>query len=232
MAQLPLALRLKERASFANFVAGDNQAALEHVRAIARGQRAESVWICGHAGTGKSHLLAAACREADEAGLRSMYLALRADADPAVLQGLEGVELLALDDIERVAGLAEWEAALFALIDARLLRGGLLAAARQPPRECGFALPDFVSRASAAVLYRLRELDDSDLLAALERQAAARGLELDIATADYLLQRVSRDLITLTDWLDRIDQFALASQRRITIPLVRRVLEEQDAGLA
>jgi len=225
MGQLPLALRMHRHASFDSFVAGANLAALEHVRVVARGERRESVWLCGAASTGKSHLLAAACRAAAECGLRPMYLGLDPDADPSLLRELDGMDLLALDDVDRVAGIAEWEAALFAAVDARLTRGGLLLAARPAPRDCNFVLPDLASRAGAAAVYRLQALADTDLLVALQRQVTTRGLEVDDATAVYLLQRVNRDLGTLSDWVDRIDRYALASQRRITIPLVRRVLQ-------
>jgi DnaA family protein len=230
MAQLPLPLRLSRHATFASFVAGANAAVVEHIRAVALGERKDSIWLAGPAGTGKSHLLASACRAAGDAGLRPIYLALDPAADPGLLSELDGMDLIALDDVTRVAGRADWERALFTVMDARLGRGGLLAAAGAVPRESAFALPDLSSRAGAMTVYRLAEPGDDDLLAATRMQAELRGLVLDAATAGYLLQRVSRDLGTLIDWLDRIDRFSLAAQRRITIPLVRRVLEEADAA--
>ena len=63
MAQLPLALALADHASFATFVAGQNGAALEHVRSIAT-VPADTVWVWGAQSTGKTHLLQAACRAA------------------------------------------------------------------------------------------------------------------------------------------------------------------------
>jgi DnaA family protein len=49
---------------------------------------------------------------------------------------------------------------------------------------------------------------------------------------DYLLTRAARDMGTLMQWLDRIDRFALARQRTVTVPLLRQVLQEDpaDAG--
>jgi len=226
MAQLPLALKLNPHASFDSFVAGANRAAVEHLRAVAAGERAESVWLSGPAGSGRSHLLAAACRAAGDAGRRSIYLALDPGRDPGLLANLEAIDLIALDDLGRVAGRREWEAALFAVFDSRLVAGGLLLAADAPPADCGFALPDLTSRAAAAAVYRLGPLADEDLAEAVQRLAGARGLELDPGTAGYLLQRVSRELGAIRAWLERIDRYSLAAQRRITIPLVRRVLEQ------
>jgi DnaA family protein len=205
-------------------VAGANAAALEHVRAVAEGKRPEVVWLTGSTATGKTHLLAGACRAASEAGMRAMYLALDAARDPAMLRELEAVDLLALDDVHCAAGRADWERALFVTLDTRLQSGGLLLAADRAPRECGFGLADLESRATAAVVYRLAALDDEELTVAVTQLAAERGLRLEQPAASFLLQRVGRDLAGLTQWLDRIDRFGLASQRPVTIPLIREVI--------
>lgn len=224
MPQLPLALKLKAHAAFASFVAGPNGQALEHVRAVAGGERRESIWLFGPPGTGKTHLLAAACREAGEAGATAMYLAPDQGEDPRIVAELEALDLIALDDVHRVAGVGAWEAALFSLFDSRLQRGGLIVTGDAPPRDCGFDLPDLVSRAASLALYRLDHLGDEALEAAVLVHARERGLALDAAAVGYLLQRVSRNLGELTGWLDRIDRHALAEKRRVTIPLLREVI--------
>jgi DnaA family protein len=194
------------------------------VTAIARGERNDSIWLAGPASSGKTHLLSAACHTAGEVGLRPMYLALEPGGDPAALADLDAIDLLALDDVDRIAGLPDWEAALFPVLNARLDRGNLVMAALAAPGECGFALADLASRAAAAAIYRLSVPTEDELPQAVIRQAAQRGLDLDLAAANYLLLRLSRDLGELTRWLDRIDQFALAQQRRITIPLLRDLI--------
>ena len=42
---------------------------------------------------------------------------------------------------------------------------------------------------------------------------------------DYLLTRLPRDLPSLATLLSRLDQFALARKRAITLPLVREFLQ-------
>ncbi|HEY5666630.1 MAG TPA: DnaA regulatory inactivator Hda [Gammaproteobacteria bacterium] len=224
MAQLPLELKLKAHASFDAFVAGANLTAAEHVRSVAVGDRSDCVWVYGPKSTGKSHLLAAACRAASEKGQRAIYLSPDSVAEPEMLRQLEDTDFVALDDAQRVAGDPEWEQALFSLFNARLQKGGLVVAATAAPRETGFMLDDLVSRAGAAATYRLEYLDDEDLRAAAQRHATMRGLSLEPAALSYLLQRVSRDLAELTGLLDRIDRYALAAKRKITIPLLREVM--------
>lgn len=225
MSQLPLELTLKPHASFDSFVAGPNQVAVEHVRAIAAGDKRESIWLFGQSSAGKSHLLSAACRAATEAGRTAIYLPFPLEESPAMLAELADVDLIAADDVDRAAGQTSWEAGLFSMFNARLDRGGLIAAASVAPRDVPFALADLKSRAAAAASYRLGMLDDDALRDAVIVHARERGIALDAATAGYLLQRVSRDLAALTASLDRIDRYALTAKRRITIPLLKEAMD-------
>lgn len=226
-AQLPLPLSLEEHAEFETLVDGANGPAIKHVRALAEAQRGELVWVWAGRGAGKSHLLQAACRAADAAGKRAMYLPLAEGTElgPEALAGLDALDFLALDDIERRAGFGEWERALFDVLNGFLAGGrGLLMAASAPPGAAGFRLPDLASRAAASAVYRLHTLTDAEQVEALQRHARGRGLELDSAAARFLQARVTRDMPALCEWLHRLDTASLAAQRRITIPFIRASL--------
>ena len=231
MPQLPLSLRLADHARFETFVAGANSAAVAQVRAASEGAAA-AVWLFGPRGVGKSHLLQASCRSAASCGRRAMYVQLgpASGLPPEALADLEHLDLLALDDVGAIAGNAGWERRLFLVLEERLNRSGLLLAADTAAKAVGFALPDLASRAAAAVAYRLQPPDDSARVDALLVHADARGLELERAAAQYLLQRVDRDMAALLDWLDRLDSASLAEQRRLTIPFIRRLLEAERLG--
>jgi DnaA family protein len=228
--QLPLALQLESFARFGTFVAADgDEAAKRHVRAVADGTQRAALWLHGESGTGKTHLLQAACQAGSEAGLRVMYVPLRSVVSDDLLAGLEHIDLLALDDIDVVAGRPRWETRLFSLFDESLGRQStLLAGASRPPLEAGFMLPDLASRAAAMVVYRLESLDEAGCQQALMAHAAGRGLQLDETAARFLLHRVRRDMPEICRWLQRIDQAALAAQTRLTIPLIRRILSAAD----
>ena len=227
MGQLPLALTLANHASFETFVGGANAAAVEHVRSLAFGG-AGTVWLFGADGAGKSHLLQAACRAATAAGRRAMYVALPA-ASSEILADLEHVDVLAIDDVHRVAGDLDWEESLFVILNAYLSgSGALLLAAPTPAAQAGFRLADLASRGAGAVTYRLATLDDSERAAALQLHAGARGLTLDAAAVDYLLSRVARDMSVLIDWLARLDRASLTAQRRLTIPFIRELMARSE----
>jgi DnaA-homolog protein len=232
-AQLALPLSLEEHAEFATLVDGANAAVTAHVRALAAADRGELLWIWGPPGCGKSHLLQAASRDADARGKRAMYLPLGgSDLGPDVLAGLDALDFLALDDLERSAGRRSWERALFDVLNEFQTAGrALLMAAAGPPGALGFALPDLASRAAGAIVYRIHALDDDEQLEALQRHARGRGLELEPAAARFLQARVPRDMPALCTWLHRLDAASLAAQRRITIPFIRASLAaEPDAS--
>jgi DnaA-homolog protein len=230
--QLPLALRLAPAATFDTYVDGD-PAALAHIRAVAEGRRSDTIWLAADRGGGKSHLLQAACAAAGASGRRAMYvpLARQRELTPGMLEDLDTLELVALDDVETVAGNAAWERALFGVLTPMTARHpGVLLASARTPSQIAFELRDLASRAGGAIVYRLAPLSDEGRIEALRRHASNRGLRLEHAAAQFLLNRIARDMGTVSAWLDRIDAAALAAKRQITIPLIRSLLES-DGGL-
>jgi len=230
MQQLPLAMRLRERAVFESFVPGPNLEAVESLQALAAGRATGVAWLSGSAGVGKSHLLQAACALAARCGLTAAYLPLRQllPLGPEALSGWSQAHFMAIDEIESVAGELSWEQGLFTLYRESQERGAaLIGAATEPPARLPFALPDLASRFAAATLLPLRPLGEAEQREALRLRAHARGLDLPEETALYLQRRFPRDLPTLYQLLDTIDDAALQAQRRLTVPFIRAVLSPE-----
>ena len=227
-AQLPLALRFPPDQRFEAFVAAP-EGALAQLRALAHGEddMVVSVFIAGPAATGKTHLLLAACAEAEAAGRRTAYLPLAAAAGRLrdALDAFEHADVVALDGLEVVAGSRDDEVALFdAHNRARDAGRSLLYAARVAPDALELVLPDLRSRLSQCARIALEPLDDSGRADVLRLRAHRRGLQIDDAAIDWLLKRVDRDLVSLTTLLDRLDRESLAAQRRLTVPFLRQSL--------
>ncbi len=224
--QLALALRLPARAGFDTYTPGDNAEALAAAIAWSRASGDPYLFIHGECGTGKTHLLCAACDQAAARGDQVLYLPLANPAlEPLVMEDLEKLDAVAIDDLHQIAGSPGWEAGLFALYNRLRESGGrLLAAARAPPPALPLGLPDLQSRLSAGPAYALKPLDDTGRAALLERGAAERGLMLSRAEVSYILSRCPREPAWLLRFLDDIDQASLAEQRQPSIPFISRLL--------
>ena len=228
MQQLPLGVRLRERATFDIFVVSPpNLEAVGRVRDAAR--RGGVVWLWGVEGSGRSHLLQAVCAAAP-AEMRAGYLpfaGLSAAGMPpeAAIEGAGALDLLCLDDLDLALGVRDFEVALFGVYRAiEERRGGLVVSASVPPTAARWSLADIGSRFGAAEVFQLRALDEAGQAEALQRRAASRGLELPEETLRWLLRRFPRDMTQLGGLLDRIDEASLRERRRVTVPFVRTIL--------
>ena len=230
MQQLPLGVRLPDRALFESFLPGRNTEALAHARSIAAGEARGVTWLSGPGGAGKTHLLQAICAAAG-ARARAGYVPLKqvAHLGAEVLDGLGQLACLCLDDLESVAGDLVWERRLFGLVhESEEAGGALVVAANAPPALLHWALPDLGSRCAAGAVFALRALEEAEQQAALALRARLRGLELPEETWQWLRRRYPRDMRRLYELLDTLDEAALAAQRRLTVPFIRDVLKRRE----
>jgi len=228
--QLPLGVRLRDDATFANYYPGANAAALGYVECLCEadaGWTESLIYLWGAEGVGRSHLLQAACLRFEQRGELAVYLPLGevVDHGPALLDNLEQCELVCLDDLDAVAGRADWEEALFHLFN-RLRDAGrrLLLSANASPRELAIGLPDLQSRLSLALVFQLQQLSDEDKLRALQLRASRRGLHLNDEVGRFILTRGARSMSALFELLERLDQASLQAQRKLTIPFLKETL--------
>ncbi len=228
--QLPLGVRLRDDATFANYYPGANAAALGYVERLCQadaGWTESLIYLWGSEGVGRSHLLQAACLRFEQQGVPALYLPLAEVVayGPQLLDNLEQYELVCLDDLEAIAGHPDWEEALFHLFN-RLRDAGrrLLLAASASPRELPLQLADLRSRLSLALVFQLHELADEDKLRALQLRASRRGLQLSEEVGRFILTRGERSMSALFELLERLDQASLQAQRKLTIPFLKETL--------
>ena len=223
MRQLVLDLSRPPAPTLENFAPGSNTEALAVLRAwLAETLEERCVYLCGPSGGGKSHLLRALAQALQEAG-RSV--AQVGDGDLETLEsGAMLPSVVVIDDVQHLS--AAGQAALFRLFhrlrddDVRLLVAGDV-----PP--AGLAVRDDVrTRLGAGLVLQLRLLSDDEKVEALCNHAAGRGFALSPEMSDYLLRHGRRDLPSLLAVLDAIDQYSLQTKRQITLPLLRKVLQQ------
>lgn len=185
-------------------------------------------FLWGARGVGKSHLLQALCNDNEiNDSLQSLYLPMEKIKvfGPDVFGSLHHMELICIDDFDLVTGDKEWEESLFEFFNRSREAGvKLVVSAVNSPRGLDFALPDLASRMSWGVIYQLHELDDEEKLMALDARANDRHMPLTSDVLNYIYQRHSRELQSLLEILDKLDELSLAEKRRLTIPFVRQVM--------
>lgn len=229
--QMALRFPPRRRCTLSEFEPGANAELMHRLAAPPTGEVFTCTWITGGEGTGKSHLLQAACAAVNDAGGAAAYLpADLAGAGPKVLEGLAGLNRIAVDDITLWLGNRELEAALLGLYQGLLAgNASLVVASTAAPAAAAFALDDLASRLRAAQTYRIGPLDDDDRARLLMRAAAHRGMELTADVASYVLTHASRSTPSLLALVDRLDSATLARKRKLTVALAREVLGERQA---
>ncbi|MBA3582591.1 MAG: DnaA regulatory inactivator Hda [Gammaproteobacteria bacterium] len=227
--QLALNIHLPETATLAAFIAADNADLVALLNAMALGHSELQAYVWGESGVGKTHLLQAACHVANSAGLRSVYIPLDVAMSYGAnaLEGLDALDLVCLDELHLLAGQADWERALFNLINELRSRQARLILASRKPVSYAWQLADLQSRLSWGPVYQLRSLSDQQKAEVLIKRAALRGLVLKEDVADYMLSRYPRNLAILCDILQTLDRASLAEQRALTIPFVKQILAQQ-----
>jgi DnaA family protein len=216
-----------ESCTLANFVAGPNGETVAALTGCGGASVFTALWLMGEDGAGKSHLLQGACHAAAARGLGTAYLpATLRSVGCEVLDGLGELGVVAIDDVAQWLGEARLEEALLGLYQQLFDRSAtLLVAATCAPAELTFALPDLGSRLRAAQVHRLLPLQDSDRAQALRNWAAQRGLELGDDVLTFIMRRLPRRMDELRAVFQQLDAGALAQQRRLTVPLVKELMQ-------
>ncbi|MCL7939334.1 DnaA regulatory inactivator Hda [Halomonas sp. ATCH28] len=226
-AQLPLGVGLRDDATFANFHPGPHATLVDRLVHQLDDDGEPFLYVWGASGTGRSHLLQAACHAASDRDRRALYLPLAelGHFPPLMLEEIERLDLVAIDDLDRVMGRKRWEEALFHAFN-RLRDAGkrLVIAAEAPPRQLSVTLPDLASRLTWGMTFHLQGLDDAGRLAALQLRARGRGMQLPDEVARYILHRGPRRLDALFETLEALDRASLSAQRKLTIPFVKQAL--------
>ncbi|MBB3188896.1 DnaA regulatory inactivator Hda [Halomonas cerina] len=226
-AQLPLGVGLRDDATFANFHPGPNAPLVDRLVHQLDDAGEPFLYLWGAPGVGRSHLLQAACHAASDRDGRALYLPLDelGHFPPLMLEDIERLDLVAIDDLERVLGRKRWEEALFHAFN-RLRDAGrrLVIAASSPPRQLAVQLPDLASRLTWGMTFHVQGLDDAGRLAALQLRARVRGMHLPDEVARYILHRGPRRLDELFGALETLDHASLSAQRKLTIPFVKQAL--------
>jgi DnaA family protein len=205
------------------FVVGRNEELLQLVHLFARRgagvPQERFVYLWSEPGAGKSHLLHALAAASD-----ARYIA--ADADPDAYLFTPEVALYLMDDCDRLS--PEAQIAAFGLFNQVRENGALLVSAGSLPPAKLLLREDLRTRLGWGLIYQLQGLTDDEKIAALNHAAHARGMHLPPGVLPYLITHFHRDMRSLSAMLDALDRYSLETQRPITLPLLRSLLQQDS----
>lgn len=225
--QLPLRLRFPVPRRFDAFVVGDNAEVIAAITRLAHGLTADSLFLSGPEGSGKTHLLSAAV--ADTPGALYLPLAQLDDQAEMMIAAVTQAPLICVDQIDAIVGHRQLEISLFDLYNrVRETRGRIVFAARQTSARIAFTLPDLASRLSSLVQLQLKPLDEVAAKQVLIDRAQQRGFVLEEDVLDFQFRRFVRNLGPMLELIEQLDIESLAQRRRITVPFVRSVVEKRS----
>lgn len=182
------------------------------------------IYVWGEEGAGKSHLLQAWVAQALDAGRNALYI--DAAATPLTEAALDA-EYLAIDQIEKLNN--EEQALLFAIFNRfrNSSKGFLLLSSEYTPQQLVIR-EDLRTRMAYCLVYEVKPLTDREKIDALVSMAAARQVTIDPEIFEYLLNHWRRDMDSLMQMLDTLDNYAVMMGKRITLPLLRQLLKQQE----
>jgi DnaA family protein len=137
----------------------------------------------------------------------------------------ESWAVVLMDDVHLYSAVQQ-HAAFSWFVQAQALQRGVLAAGLLPPADLKLR-EDLRTRLGWGHVFELHVLSEPERRSVLRQAADARGVFLGDDVMDFILVRFSRDLGSLMQLLEHLDAYALQTQRAITIPLVKSMLENE-----
>lgn len=223
MRQLLLDLDASKPQTFDSFVVGNNRELLQRLNTVANNDATplhdRFIYLWGESGSGKTHLL-----HALEQTPGARYLDSTCTPDACVFD--HDVSLYLVDDCDRLSPQAQ--VAVFALFNEVRENGAALVTTGALPPAGLNVREDLRTRLGWGLVYQVHGLTDEEKIAALSHAAQARGLVLSSGVLPYLITHFRRDMRSLSAMLEALDRYSLETQRPITLPLLRELLQQGE----
>jgi len=227
--QLIFPFQINQKASFENFFCSpDNAELITRLNDLVVNKNADELIINGAAGSGKSFLMQAICNELSSSGKQFAFMPMSKAINMGVeiFQNLASLDAVCIDDLQLILSKAEWEIALFNLINECQQFGCsmILSLGGNQSLEEIAQLPDLLSRIKRMEFMKLQAVQDEFLNQALDFVSQQLDINLEKTELEFLLKHQTREFSFLVDNLITLDKQAASLKRKITIPLIKETL--------
>ena len=195
--QIPFEFGNFQKIDFTSFIEGENQDLLDFLNTMTKKKKNDCLYIWGSQGTGKTHLLQAACKQADDMNSQVTYIPLKQyeEFDSEIFNGLGKLDLICVDDLEFISGNLEWQQRLTLLYnEIRDNNNSIIISSTSSPKNIKIELDDLKSRLVWGQVHKIKPPNDELKIEILKRKASERSFELSKSVADFLIHRTDRDL--------------------------------------
>lgn len=238
--QLTIPLPVQPRFTFENYIEHPGNAlAFRAAQAICEspGTLYNPLYMYGESGVGKTHLLLAMRTRVEERGGTACLLSGRMSQEvSAFLAALQeslppAKALILIDDLPQLLGDIEGRRSFFELVNQGIHRQMQLVCAGG---EAVQAMPDLddhlTSRLSWGLAVHISLPDDPSREQILKKLARDWQVDLSPQVASFLVERLPRDIASLSSGLAAVNAHALSRGIRISIPVAREALDLLEAG--
>lgn len=223
--------------TFANFIVspGSQFAFNSAVTICAEELPYSTLYISGGKGLGKTHLLIAIGNMAAEHNKQALYVhcgdfvrRIRENDATAVadmVKKLADVDYFLMDDVDQIAAHPEAQKKLYFIYNTLIENKGKIVFTGTLNTNQFSATESFLtSRLRWGMTAELKALDEAGMSVLMKKMAANIGLEIPDKIATYLLHRIPRDFQAIKKTLELINRESLIQKKKVSIPLVKTVL--------
>ena len=238
--QLTFPLPSQPQFTFENFIVHPGDAlAFRAARAVCEspGSLFNPLYLHGESGGGKTHLLQAirACVQENRGTAHllsgrmshevfAFLVSLRESSSPAG-------SFILIDDLPELLGMIEGRSCFYDMVNMAVHRRLQLVCAGGEPVQ---SMPDLddhlISRLRWGLIVRISPPDDPSRERILKKLARDWQVNLPPRVASFLVERLPRDIASLSTGLAAVNAHALSRGTRISIPVAREALDLLEAG--
>jgi len=220
--QIPINFSFIAEKSFDNFVLGKNNIAIDLLKDLTISNRTNIVFIRGNHSSGKTHL----CLAVNNLTNINIFILNRKNILSIDFQDILKYDFLIIDDIDFLIANNNHEENIFALINEFILmKKSMIVTSTEKLNDISFTIPDLASRLRWDQIIEIPELNDSDKIKVLQKNAHERGWNLTPKVCDYIMTHYKRDLYFLCNCIKFIDETSLSLKKKITIPFIKKIIE-------
>ena len=220
MNQLILPYQKNVKKKFDSFFCDNekNNQIIENIKNIFNYKNSQ-VYIWGDKSFGKSHLLYAACNYFSEKNKKCVYLPLNDNKNfkSDILDGFDDYDLVCIDDIDLIFRKEDWEYSFFVLINKILDKSKkIIFTSSSSLALNNIDLKDFHSRLSSSLIFMINSPNDITKENILKRVILEKEYNINLDICEYILKRKFRDIDSLLKIIDKIGEYSLSTNKKIS----------------